>query len=308
VKRQQVYILTHTSPQTYVSRQSMMITSLINWGPVSPSFDPNDEVEDRVRSEVEKEGVGTEREELQAEKDGEAEKEDLKVEIEVLKRTNLELRKTLQSEVQLRKRIHNELQDAKGKIRVFVRIRPISTSEIEGGCSCVFLKDGGEGSLVALPDDQKRLEMKNWDFNCVFGGVDGQGTVFEEVKGLIASAIDGHNVCLFAYGQTGSGKTHTMFGGKGGTAAEAGIAPRAAQELFQVLEQKSSMTSGQVCSVQMYELYNDTLFDLQGRDGGTKVTVKFGVNGATVVGAASVVANNKDELLELLNKGSVRRR
>jgi hypothetical protein len=58
----------------------------------------------------------------------------------------------------------------------------------------------------------------------------------------------------------------------------------------------------------MYELYNDTLFDLQGRDGGTKVTVKFGVNGATVVGAASVVANNKDELLELLNKGSVRRR
>ena len=34
--------------------------------------------------------------------------------------------------------------------------------------------------------------------------------VFEEVKSLIVSCIDGYNVCIFAYGQTGSGKTFTM--------------------------------------------------------------------------------------------------
>ena len=34
--------------------------------------------------------------------------------------------------------------------------------------------------------------------------------VFEEVKALVTSCIDGYNVCIFAYGQTGSGKTYTM--------------------------------------------------------------------------------------------------
>ena len=34
--------------------------------------------------------------------------------------------------------------------------------------------------------------------------------VFDEVKALVTSCIDGYNVCIFAYGQTGSGKTFTM--------------------------------------------------------------------------------------------------
>ena len=34
--------------------------------------------------------------------------------------------------------------------------------------------------------------------------------VFDEVKSLVTSCIDGYNVCIFAYGQTGSGKTFTM--------------------------------------------------------------------------------------------------
>ena len=34
--------------------------------------------------------------------------------------------------------------------------------------------------------------------------------MFDEVKALVTSCIDGYNVCIFAYGQTGSGKTYTM--------------------------------------------------------------------------------------------------
>ena len=34
--------------------------------------------------------------------------------------------------------------------------------------------------------------------------------VFEQVRPLVTSCMDGYNVCIFAYGQTGSGKTHTM--------------------------------------------------------------------------------------------------
>lgn len=36
--------------------------------------------------------------------------------------------------------------------------------------------------------------------------------VFQEVKPILRSALDGHNVCILAYGQTGTGKTYTMVG------------------------------------------------------------------------------------------------
>jgi Cdc6-like AAA superfamily ATPase len=38
--------------------------------------------------------------------------------------------------------------------------------------------------------------------------------VFQEVKPIHSSALDGHNVCVFAYGQTGTGKTYTMVGSR----------------------------------------------------------------------------------------------
>ena len=38
-------------------------------------------------------------------------------------------------------------------------------------------------------------------------------------------------MCIFAYGQTGSGKTHTKMG-RARCAGEAGLVPRALQQLF----------------------------------------------------------------------------
>ena len=52
--------------------------------------------------------------------------------------------------------------------------------------------------------------------------------VFDEIKPLLTSFLDGYNVCVMAYGQTGSGKSHTMLG----NVDQPGIVPRAAEELF----------------------------------------------------------------------------
>ena len=53
-----------------------------------------------------------------------------------------------------------------------------------------------------------------FNFDKIFRPQTAQAVVFEEVEGLVQSALDGYKVCIFAYGQTGTGKTFTMQGTK----------------------------------------------------------------------------------------------
>ena len=55
---------------------------------------------------------------------------------------------------------------------------------------------------------------------------------------MIASFLNGHDVCIFSYGQTGSGKTYTM-----GTdclsqedESKRGIIPRAVRQILQAVD------------------------------------------------------------------------
>ena len=50
------------------------------------------------------------------------------------------LHKDLGREQLARKRLHNEMEDMKGKIRVYVRIRPFSRKEKDMGCTEAVLK------------------------------------------------------------------------------------------------------------------------------------------------------------------------
>ena len=42
-----------------------------------------------------------------------------------------------------------------------------------------------------------------------------QEEVYEEVRELVQTALDGKNVCIFSYGATKSGKTYTLEGPSG---------------------------------------------------------------------------------------------
>lgn len=293
--------------ESYVSRQQALIASLIEWGPVSPSYgEPPPPSSSNNPGHLEGENQTLNEAALALN----VQVQELSLENHQLRGTIEALQKSFHGEVQRRKRLHNKLQDLKGKIRVFVRIRPLSPREEAGGCRHVLLKDGGEGSLAMLPDEKRRLGAKAWDFDGVFGGAEGQAEVFLEVSGLVVSAVDGHNVCLFAYGQTGSGKTHTMFGDEG---SEAGVAPRAAGELFKVLEKSKeggSMASWNL-SVTMLELYNDHIYDLikgKGEKVSLKCVTKFGGKSVEMIGAESEEVFSEAALLAVLRRGSERRR
>ena len=154
----------------------------------------------------------------------------------------------------LRRKLHNQIEDMKGKIRVLCRVRPASEKERResNGLPDAVVQDG-EASLTVLPAKDKG-EKKRFHFDTVFlGGA--QDALFEDVRHLITSTVDGYNVCLFCYGQTGSGKTYTMgsdsrigdvMAADGTVRPSAGIAPRAAQALFDILKERSSQSDSTV--------------------------------------------------------------
>lgn len=154
-------------------------------------------------------------------------------------------------EVKKRKKLHNQIEDIKGKVRVFARARPMSTNEVKKGCK----------TITTFPDEmtiqvQTRNGPKVYNFDNCFGPDSTQEEVFEESCPLIQSAVDGFNVCIFAYGQTGSGKTFTIQG----DAKNPGLTPRIFEELFTILD---SMDNFEIeLSCYMVELYLENLKDL----------------------------------------------
>eukprot|EP00927_Polykrikos_kofoidii_P034460 TRINITY_DN29244_c0_g1_i1.p1 TRINITY_DN29244_c0_g1~~TRINITY_DN29244_c0_g1_i1.p1 ORF type:complete len:1506 (+),score=343.92 TRINITY_DN29244_c0_g1_i1:114-4520(+) len=156
-----------------------------------------------------------------------------------------------------RKRYHNQLQDLKGAIRVYARIRPVVEREKDEEVALRKL-DAFQLELDQGFDRQgKPKGAKAFMFDSIFDEQATQEDVFAECRGLASSAIDGYNVTVFAYGQTGAGKTHTMYGGL----ETPGLVPRLARELFNLLDRYAHDSQATLrCS--MFELYRDDLLDL----------------------------------------------
>ncbi|XP_071124484.1 uncharacterized protein [Mytilus edulis] len=144
------------------------------------------------------------------------------------------------------RKLRNTIQDLKGNVRVFCRVRPLLTNESERndgiGKHWIF-PDQKENTLsldktkiAACPRKTKRSSHEpmeyNFSFDKVFTGSSTQDDVFKEISQLVHSAIDGYHVCIFAYGQTGSGKTYTMEGPYFENGNNKGMIPRAVQKIF----------------------------------------------------------------------------
>ncbi|KAL5564750.1 hypothetical protein UlMin_027914, partial [Ulmus minor] len=107
------------------------------------------------------------------------------------------------------RKLFNEIQDLKGNIRVFCRIRPFLPGQKERRTTIEHIDENGE-LIVANPSKPGRDGHRPFKFNKVYGPAATQAEVFSDTQPLIRSVLDGYNVCILAYGQTGSGKTYTM--------------------------------------------------------------------------------------------------
>ncbi|XP_074092662.1 kinesin-like protein KIFC1 isoform X1 [Macrotis lagotis] len=177
-----------------------------------------------------------------------------------------------------RRYLHNQLQELKGNIRVFCRVRPALPGESTPPPGLILFPPGPNGasepstrlSLTRPCDDRCSIigglpgppVRYDFSFDRVFLPGSRQSEVFEEVSLLVQSALDGYPVCIFAYGQTGSGKTFTMEGGPGGDPQVEGLIPRAVRHLFSVAKKLEAQGWSYTFVASYVEIYNETIRDL----------------------------------------------
>ncbi|KAL1830974.1 hypothetical protein ACET3Z_000625 [Daucus carota] len=212
-----------------------------------------------------------------------------------------ELEALYKEEQVLRKRYFNTIEDMKGKIRVYCRLRPLNDKETAEKERNV-LKSVDEFTVEHIWRDDK---VKQHCYDRVFDGNASQVDVFEDTKYLVQSAVDGYNVCIFAYGQTGSGKTFTIYGSDN----HPGLTPMATSELFRILKRNHNKYSFSL-KVYMVELYQDTLIDLllPKKARPSKLDIKKDSKGMVSVENATIVSvSSYDELKAIIERGSEQR-
>lgn len=176
-------------------------------------------------------------------------------------------------EMKKSKKYYNEIQELRGNIRVYCRIRPslkpLNTANNNNNNKCVYSPDYSTVNLCSKKpynnNNNNNTVSLNYDFtyeyDYVFNENSKQEEVFEEVKPLIICALDGYNTCIFAYGETGSGKTYTMEGYENNY----GITYRTFELLFneKIIKEKSNDNKIKIkYRMYMVEIYNETVRDL----------------------------------------------
>ncbi|CAI9094080.1 OLC1v1029737C1 [Oldenlandia corymbosa var. corymbosa] len=206
------------------------------------------------------------------------------------------------------RKLYNEIQDLKGNIRVYCRIRPFLPGQSQKQTTIEYIGENGE-LIVTNPLKQGKDNHRLFKFNKVFGPAATQEEVFLDTRPLIRSVLDGFNVCIFAYGQTGSGKTYTMSGPSVSSVEDWGVNYRALNDLFDISRSRKSSIKYEI-GVQMVEIYNEQVRDLLSNESSQK---RLGIwnttqpNGLAVPDASMHPVKSTADVLEFMKIGLMNR-
>eukprot|EP01113_Clastostelium_recurvatum_P043143 TRINITY_DN7088_c0_g1_i4.p1 TRINITY_DN7088_c0_g1~~TRINITY_DN7088_c0_g1_i4.p1 ORF type:complete len:687 (-),score=208.63 TRINITY_DN7088_c0_g1_i4:86-1921(-) len=235
------------------------------------------------------------------------------------------------SDETLRRQLHNHIQELKGNIRVFCRVRPGSgagPSDADESAQFVFpphsdskaleiAYNSGSGVTGKATQDKKMA----FKFDKVFQPSSTQDQVFGEISQLVQSVLDGYNTCIFTYGQTGSGKTFTMEGpahalehaalGMGAPDEQRGMIPRTVEQIFASARALEAKGWTYEMDAFFLEIYNETIRDLlcsKAAAADTKYDIKHDGSGLTSVTNMTVTrVAHPAQVYELLQMASKNR-
>ncbi|XP_009786965.1 kinesin-like protein KIN-5D isoform X1 [Nicotiana sylvestris] len=208
--------------------------------------------------------------------------------------------------------------DEKGvNVKVVLRCRPPNEDEMKvKGPSVISCNELKKEVTATLNTATKQLN-KTSVFDKVCGPSSQQKDFYDHsVAPLVNEAVEGYTCTIFAYGQTGTGKTYTMEGEaikekNGEFHKNAGVIPRAVQQIFDILEcQKAEYTM----KVAYIEIYNEEITDLLSLDEESKsieekprkplALMEDGKGAVFIRGLEEVAVSTADEIYKILEKGS----
>ncbi|MED6290639.1 hypothetical protein CHARACLAT_015234 [Characodon lateralis] len=130
---------------------------------------------------------------------------------------------------------------ASERVKVFLRIRPLTDSERVNEQGCVAIQDE-ETLLLKAPNESQNMRtaergitqsIHKFSFSKIFGPETTQQQFYEgTMKKMVTDVLKGENRLLYTYGVTNSGKTYTIQG----SGRETGLLPRALVSLFRKVQ------------------------------------------------------------------------
>lgn len=178
---------------------------------------------------------------------------------------------------------------------VYLRVRPLSSNDKNDAQTATTLEIQPTVKPTDLPTTVRTYPpvdsnaakavredsnggVKEFEFSQVFGPDSSQNQIYGTVAaplvtGLFPSAsssperLVGESALLFAYGITNAGKTHTIMGNTK-ESQQWGVIPRALQDIFSHMEQRSSTNYS--LSLSYMEIYNEGIYDLLPKESSTK--------------------------------------
>ncbi|MED6109539.1 Kinesin-like protein KIN-14F [Stylosanthes scabra] len=197
--------------------------------------------------------------------------------------------------------LYNQIQDLKGTIRVYCRVRPFLGGQSNGECTVDYIGENGD-MMIVNPLKQGKDSRRVFSFNKVFGTTVTQEQIYADTQPLVRSVLDGYNVCIFAYGQTGSGKTYTMSGPDLTNEETWGVNYRALRDLFHITKERTNSIKYEVY-VQMIEIYNEQVRDFCLTRFTLDIRNNSQLNGLNVPDAFIVPVTCTQDVLDLMRIG-----
>jgi kinesin family protein C2/C3 len=189
-----------------------------------------------------------------------------------------------------RRKLLDELQDLRGAIRVYCRLRAPSSvvtastkqAAIEMISNEVLMLHRNNNNTSSSSSSSSPSTPLCFEFDGILASDMGQQDVYAEFEAICASVVEGFKICVMSYGQANSGKTHTMLGdvhvcsnnnnnnsssnkvddGRSAVSIEnKGIHLRATKQLFSLLEHRKDRFQDTI-TMNLVEVHDEKLIDL----------------------------------------------
>ncbi|KUF94735.1 hypothetical protein AM588_10006436 [Phytophthora nicotianae] len=168
-------------------------------------------------------------------------------------------------------------------VRVCVRIRPLSTKEVQDGRTYIVHANPGQGEIsLSNPEADAREPPKKFTFDAAIPPESSQQDVYAQAAtDIVESVVNGFNGTIFAYGQTGAGKSHTMEGYSEPPEAK-GIIPNSFSHIFDRIAAEADSKQFMVYASYL-EIYNEEIRDLLAPDPKNRLELKETVDAGVFV-------------------------